>query len=166
MKNVATNTHNETIGDFVKKHTGDGKTKVLLRKYVDDYLNEEDCILFDKLTLSCVDGCLSAYTDEGDVFVTDSNGYLFTYFDYDYPVVDVFKDLLYKMSKDVELCIMYLRNQYIESFELRIWSDDIANYNALKEFATDYGLDIKQSKKNNIPYIDIIGIKPLPITTN
>lgn len=165
IKNVATNPNKETIGELVMKHSK--KFPASLCRYVYDYLNEENGDLFYTL-MKCTTCSLIAKINEDNVVeVNDFKKNLYATFDYDYPVVDVFKDLLFKMSKDVELCMMYLRKQYIEEGgEFRIWSDDVAKFKALREFATDYGLDITQRKKNNIPYIDVIGISPLPITTN
>lgn len=165
---MSTNTNNETIGDLVKKHKSKNSLLTNLYPYVVDYLNEETSDLF-YTSMKCTTLSLFAKINEDNVVeVYDGNGNNNCYatFDYDYPVVYVFKDLLFKMSKDVELCMMYLRKQRIECSEIRIWASDYKTYTALREFATDYELDITQSKDNGRPYIDIIGISPLPITSN
>ena len=111
--------------------------------------------------MKCTTFSLIAKINEDNVVeVNDFKKKLYATFDYDYPVVDVFKDLLFKMSKDVELCMMYLRKQYIEGSELRILAtDDAETYNSLIYFGDDYGFEFKEGyDPYKGMYIDIIGI--------
>ena len=132
MKNLTT-TNKETIGDFIKKHTTNEKSRVCIKNkksmvsvknkkswvylnnvFQEQYLNKEDSELFDKLTLCTVGNTVSASIGkDGNVVVCDSNVKQYASYDYDCPVADVYKDLITKMTKDVEDCIISLKERYI-----------------------------------------------------
>lgn len=159
MKNTTTN--KETIGKFIEEHITRKSSSVSLRKYVDDYLNEKDCQLFRTLLLCIPNFKLTAKIGVNDYVVVD--GYenkCYTSYKYDYPVACVYKDLLLKMSAYIKVCMKIVKEQYINNKELRIPANDMATCNALREFATDYGIEFKDGWVENIQkcYVDIVGV--------
>lgn len=160
MKNITT-TNKETIGDFVKNHLTKKSPSVSLRKYVDDYLNEKDSELFRTLLLCMPSFNLTAKIGVNDYIVVDGQeNKCYTSYKYDYPVACVYKDLLLKMSAYIKVCMKIVKEQYIKDNELRIPATNTTTYNALKEFANDYGIEFKDGWAENILkcYADIIGI--------
>ena len=161
MKNTATNTNTKTIGKFIEEHITKKSPSVSLTKYVYDYLNEKDCELFRALLLCIPTFKLTAKIGVNDYVVVD--GYenkCYTSYNYDYPVACVYKDLLLKMSAYIKVCMKIVKEQYIKDKELRIPANDKATYNALREFANDYGIEITDGWDENILkcYVDIVGI--------
>lgn len=162
-----TQLYKETIGEFVKKHITDNKTWVDLNKYVYDYLNEEDAGLFRDLMV-CIPAFnfvyrfLIAKIDMyGDVIVCGNKHKCYTSYHYNYPVVDVYKDLIAKMSIYVKLCLNSIKEEYAKNKELRIWAkSNAATWNTINHFAKDYGIKFKIVWDDNLktPYMDIIGI--------
>lgn len=156
------NTNKETIGKFVKNNITRKSPSINLTKYVDDYLNEKDSELFRTLLLCFPTFKLTAKIGVNDYVVVD--GYenkCYTSYKYDYPVACVYKDLLLKMSAYIKVCMKIVKEQYIKDNELRIPAkDNPATYNALREFANDYGIEFKDGWVENILkcYADIIGI--------
>lgn len=163
MKNVTDNPR--TIGGLVYEHITDNKTWICLNDYYGDYLNEEDKELFVKLT-QCTDGFLiTAEFDNGDVVVSGNESRYKTYYDCYYLVVDVYKDLLSKMTDDLKQSMECFKKECAESFmlengDIRIWqNDDAETYNALIYFGDDYGFEFKEGYDPcKGMYVDIIGI--------
>lgn len=172
QKSAATSAYNETIGDFLTKHITNDEDSVCLNWYYADYLNEEDKELFETLTEYTDGDCLTGEFDEdGNVVVRGNESNYETCYDYDYPVADVYKELITKMSEHIEQWMISLKEQYVENkdlckscmFEnedLRIWkTNDISTHNALLYFAEDYGIEIKEGfDYHRGSFIDIISI--------
>ena len=160
MKNTAAN--KETIGEFIKNHLTDNKTWVYLNLFHEQYLNKEDSELFDKLLLCTVGLNVSADIRKNDeVYVWDSNAIPYTGYKYNHPVVDVYKDLITQMTKDVEQYMSSLKGLYTKNKELRIWEFYNAGiWNTLVLFGNDYGIEIKEGYDESIKasYMDIVGI--------
>ena len=159
MKNTTAN--KETIGEFINKHITRKSSSVSLRKYVDDYLNEKDSELFRTLLLCIPSFKLTAKIGINDYVVVDGKeNKCYTSYKYDYPVACVYKDLLLKMSAYIKVCIKKVKEQYTQNNELRIPANDAATYNALREFANDYGIEFNDGWAENIQkcYVDIVGI--------
>lgn len=157
---MATNISNETILNFVKKHTTEKSSSVSLNKYVFDYFNEEDGDLFRGLVCSTVDIGLYAKIDtDGNVTVCDLYDNFFASYSDDYPVVDVYKDLTAKMTIIVKLCIKRVKEEYAKNKELRIPAKE-RTFIALRNFGNDFGIEYTEGwdKNLNAPYFDIIGI--------
>lgn len=158
MKNT---TNNETIGEFINKHLTRKSSSVSLRKYVDDYLNEKDSELFRKLLLCMPSFNLTAKIGVNDYVVVDGQeNKCYTSYKCNYPACCVYKDLLLKMSAYIKVCMKIVKERYIKNKELRIPATDSATYNALREFANDYGIEFKDGWAENIltTYIEIVGI--------
>lgn len=160
------NNPTETIGDFVKEHITDYDEYVCLNDYYEKYLNEEDKELFSNLTL-CTDGFLisAEFDEDGDVVVEGNESRYKTYYDSDYPVVDVYKELLTKMNEDLKQSMECYKKACAESFmlengDIRIWgADDAETYNSLIYFGDDYGFEFKEGDDPyRGMYVDIIGI--------
>ena len=159
MKNITNN--KETIGKFIEKHITRKSPSVSLIRYVDDYLNEKDSELFRTLLLCIPTFKLTAKIGVNDYVVVD--GYenkCYTSYKYDYPVACVYKDLLLKMSAYIKVCMKIVKEQYIKDNELRIPATNPTTYNALREFANDYGIEFTDDWTENFltAYADIIGI--------
>ena len=176
QKSVATSAYNvdETIGEFIKnkKHITDDGDSVCLNWYYWEYLNEEDRELFEILT-DCTDGLniTCEFDKNGNVVVYGNEHNYYTSYDYDYPVADVYKEFINKMSADVEGCMKSLKEQYVENYDLcescmfenkdlRLWKNgDILEYDALIYFAEDYGIEIKEGfDYHRGSFVDIVGI--------
>ena len=161
MKNVTTN-NKETIGDFVKDHLTDNKDWVYLNLYQEQYLNEKDSELFDKLTLCTVGLNVSAdIRKNGEVYVCDSNVIPYAGYKYNYPVVDVYKDLITKMTKDVEYYVKRIKEQFVKDKKFKMWDFNNAGFwNTLVLFGKDYGIEFEEGYDESIKarYIDFIGI--------
>ena len=174
QKSVATSAYNvdETIGEFIKKHITDDEDWVCLNYYYMDYLNEEDKEVFEVLTgYTDGDNLICEFDKNGNVVVYGSEHNYYTCYAYDYPVADIYKELIAKMSEQIEQCMKSVKEQYVENkdlcksymFEnedLRIWKiDDISTHNALLYFAEDYGIEIKEGfDYHRGSFIDIISI--------
>ena len=102
---------------------------------------------------------------EGNVVVNDTNGKCYASYSNDFPVADVYKDLLFKMSKDINQCIEKVREQFAKDKEFKVCKGDYKTYNTITYFGNDYGIKFKGVVENHTPYIKIIGITPLPITS-
>lgn len=176
QKSVATSAYNvdETIGEFIKnkKHITDDGDSVCLNDYYMDYLNEEDKEVFEILT-ECTDGFIISgeFDEDGNVVVYGNESRYYTCYDCYYPVADIYKELIDKMSADVEGYMESLKEQYIknkdlceslmfENYDLRLWENgDRLEYNALLYFADDYGIEIKEGfDYYRGSFVDIIGI--------
>jgi hypothetical protein len=174
QKSVATSAYNvdETIGDFIKKHITDDEDRVCLNYYYMDYLNEEDKEVFEVLTgYTDGDNITCEFDKNGNVVVYGSEHNYYTCYDYDYPVADIYKELITKMSEHIEQWMISLKEQYVENYvlcescmfenkDLRIWkTNDISTYYALLYFAEDYGIEIKEGVDYyRGRFVDIISI--------
>lgn len=163
QKSVATSAYNvdETIGEFIKKHITDDEEWVCLNYYYMDYLNEEDKEFFEVLTgYTDGDNITCEFDKNGNVVVYGSEHNYYTCYDYDYPVADIYKELITKMSEQIEQCMISVKEQYVENEDLRIWkTNDISTHNALLYFAEDYGIEIKEGfDYHRGSFIDIISI--------
>lgn len=160
MKNTAT-TNKETIGKFIEEHITKKSPSVSLTEYVDDYLNEKDSELFRTL-LQCMPSFnLTAKIGVNDYIVVDGQeNKCYTSYKYTYPVACVYKDLLLKMSAYIKVCMKIVKEQYIKDNELRIPANNTTTYNALREFANDYGIEFTEGWTENFQtaYADIVGI--------
>ncbi len=176
QKSVATSAYNvnETIGEFIKnkKHITDDGDSVCLNDYYMDYLNEEDKEVFEILT-ECTDGFIISgeFNKDGDVVVFGNEFSYYTCYDYNYPVVDVYKQLIAQMYTSVTEHMKSVKEQYVENSDFckrhmfknedfRIWTTgDTLTHNALLYFAEDYGIEIKEGfDYHRGSFIDIISI--------
>lgn len=161
MKNDTTMKNTETIGDFVSKHKNNNRLGVYINVYQEQYLNKEDSELFVKLTLCTIGSTASADIRKFKVYVWDDKIRPYTTYDYDCPVVEVYKDLIAKMTKDVEHYMLSLKGLYTKYKELRIWDFYNAGiWNTIILFGKDYGIEFKEGYDESIKarYIDVVGI--------
>ena len=81
-----------------------------------EILNEEDKEFFEVLTgYTDGDNITCEFDKNGNVVVYGSEHNYYTCYDYDYPVADIYKELVTKMSEQIEQCMISVKEQYVEN---------------------------------------------------
>ena len=129
-----------------------------LTHYSQDYLTEKEEERFAKLC-ECTDGShlVGEFDKDGNIDVYGNENAYHTCYDYNYPAVDVYREMLWKMHKDMNYYMMGLKVNSYSDF--RVWkSDDYLGYMTLDIFADDYGIEINKGFDYCKGwYIDVVG---------
>ena len=155
--NIAFGYADTSIGELLNKHA-DEEGIAYLNQYSQYYLTEKEEEMFVKLC-ECTDGShlTGEFGDDGDVNVHGNENAYYTCYDYNYPAVDVYREMLSKMRREMNYYMMGLKINSYSDF--RVWkSDDYSTFMTLDIFANDYDVDIdKGFDYCKGWYIDVVG---------
>lgn len=155
--NIAFGNVETSIGELLNKYA-DEDGIAYLTHYSQDYLTEKEEEIFVQLC-KCTDGShlTGEFDEERNVNVYGNENAYYTCYDYDYPAIDVYREMLWKMHNDMNYYMMGLKVNSYSDF--RVWkSDDYLGYMTLDIFADDYGIEINKGFDYCKGwYIDVVG---------
>lgn len=129
-----------TIRDLFEREYDDHYDEpIWLRNYEDEFLTGKELDDFRKMA-SCTDGCyLELGKDEdGDLCVCGNESAYMTYYDDDYPIVDVYRDMMENMKAEID---EFFKKDNDRELGYRVWSfDNCDAYMKIVNYGWDYGL--------------------------
>lgn len=131
-----------TIRDLFEREYDDHSMfnePIWLRDYEDEFLTGKELDDFRKMA-PCTNGCyLGLGEDEdGDLYVCGNEGDYKTYYVDDYPVVDVYRDMMENMKAEID---EFFKKDNDRELGYRVWSfDNNDAYMKIVNYGWDYGL--------------------------
>lgn len=124
---------------FEREYDNREQGLVYLREYADEFLTGQELDDFRKMA-PCTDGCYLELgeNEDGDMYVCGNESAYKTYYDDDYPIVDVYRDMMENMKKEID---DFFKKDNDRELGYRVWSfDNHDAYMKIVNYGWDYGL--------------------------